>query len=266
MNDNEKGSNFDEKVEEHFEKKDKLEEQLEKKFTRRNFIAGTYLTVGGLVVGGGLGSLLGSNSDSAENVGTATTTAPKEMPNYTEALQFFTRKEDFDVLTAATEVIFPEDENGSGAIGLGVPYYIDKQLAGPWGGNAEDYMFKPFINGQTPLTRGDIMIQGVRKLDSVSEQKHGATFNSIEEEQQIAVLQEFESGNIKMYLVSSVEFFGLLRQLTLEGCYADPMYGGNKDMEGWKMKEFPGAYMSYTDVVESKKFVKKEPKSLSGHM
>lgn len=37
-------------------------------------------------------------------------------------------------------------------------------------------------------------------------------------------------------------------------------------MEGWRMKEFPGAYMSYTDVVEAEEFVKKEPMSLSNHM
>lgn len=36
-------------------------------------------------------------------------------------------------------------------------------------------------------------------------------------------------------------------------------------MEGWKMKEFPGAYLSYIDVVESEEFVYKEPRSIADH-
>ncbi|WP_158591810.1 gluconate 2-dehydrogenase subunit 3 family protein [Oceanobacillus halophilus] len=252
-------------------KDNKLEEQLEKKISRRNFIQGTGLTVGGFIIGGSIGAFINPNlEESTEKVETVTEqpepAEPKEMPDYTEAMQFFTRKEDFEALAAATEVIFPEDDLGPGAIGLGAPYFIDKQLAGPWGSNVDDYRVRPFTNGQTPLSRGDIMLQGVRKLNEISQERHDDTFNALAEEDQIALLQEFESGDIKMSLVTSGEFFALLRQLTLEGCYCDPLYGGNKNMEGWKMKEFPGAYMSYIDVVESKEFVKKEPISLSDHM
>lgn len=56
----------------------------------------------------------------------------------------------------------------------------------------------------------------------------------------------------------------LLRQSTLEGCYCVPLYGGNKNMEGWKMKEFPGAQMSYLNEVEND-FTVIPPVSLSGH-
>ena len=58
-------------------------------------------------------------------------------------------------------------------------------------------------------------------------------------------------------------FFEILRKSTLEGAYADPLYGGNKDMQGWKMKEYPGVQMSYTaEQVESKEFIKIAPASL----
>ncbi|WP_442961186.1 gluconate 2-dehydrogenase subunit 3 family protein [Pseudogracilibacillus sp. SO30301A] len=40
--------------------------------------------------------------------------------------------------------------------------------------------------------------------------------------------------------VSSQTFFNLLRQTTLEGSYANPLYGGNKKMMRW-MKEHPGS-------------------------
>ena len=35
--------------------------------------------------------------------------------------------------------------------------------------------------------------------------------------------------------------------LTMEGFFADPMYGGNRDMVGWKLLGFPGLPSVYGD-------------------
>ena len=35
----------------------------------------------------------------------------------------------------------------------------------------------------------------------------------------------------------------------MEGFFADPIYGGNRDMAGWKMIGFPGARYDYRDWV-----------------
>ena len=257
------------------EKKNMKQEQqgedlLEKKFTRRRFIQGAGLTVGGLLVGGGVGGLLGANLAPKKETSKPVDAEPEPATieettqvDRSEAMMFFTRKEDFEVLKAATECIFPEDEHGPGAIKLGVPIYIDRQLASPWGRNADDYMERPFQEGEVPLTRAEIMIQGLRKMNEVSQERHDKPFYELTEEEQIPILQEFENGKVEMELVSSAVFFSLLRQLTIEGCYCDPIYGGNKNLEGWKMKEWPGAYMSHTDVVEAEDFVYKEPRSLA---
>ncbi|GAA0340198.1 gluconate 2-dehydrogenase subunit 3 family protein [Oceanobacillus sp. FSL W7-1293] len=238
--------------------------------SRRQFIKTAGMTTGGIVGGVVLGSLISKpyKREKSEPVSRDSHSHHHGSGNtmFTEAMQFFTRKEDFDTLAAASEIIFPEDENGPGAIGLGAAYYIDKQLASPWGKNADDYRKRPFRAGESPLNRGDTMLTGLRKLNEVSQKTHNDMFAKLEEDMQIKILQSFEAGEVEMNLVSSAGFFALLRQLTLEGCYADPLYGGNKDMEGWRMKEFPGAYMSYTDVVEAEEFVKKEPMSLSDHM
>ncbi|MEJ0068963.1 MAG: gluconate 2-dehydrogenase subunit 3 family protein [Pseudomonadota bacterium] len=37
----------------------------------------------------------------------------------------------------------------------------------------------------------------------------------------------------------------------MEGFFADPIYGGNRDMVGWKMIGFPGARYDYGDWVEA---------------
>src|SRR5690625_6609237 len=91
---------------------------------------------------------------------------------------FFTRFEDFNVLEAATERIFPEDDNGPGAICLGVPYFIDKELAGPYGLIKYDYMQGPAqeVEGvstyQTLMTRGGVCLEGTRKLNAECESRH----------------------------------------------------------------------------------------------
>lgn len=246
---------------------------LEKVSTRRTFIKNSGLTVGGLFLGGAIGSLIGGKTETITK--TVTKTVENEpshvMVDYSETRQFFKRQKDFDALNIATERIYPEDEHGPGAIALGVPYFIDKQLAGPWGINADDYMKGPFLKPdpsqlpQISLNRGDIFILGIRKLNEVSLNEYKDDFINLNEEQQIEILQAFESGEIKLNKVSSATFFGLLRQATLEGAYSDPMYGGNKNMAGWKMKEFPGAQISYAHVLQKEEFVLIEPISLGGH-
>lgn len=233
--------------------------------SRRKFLKNTGIVTGGAVGGLILGGLLGNPFKVEETAPVTPDSEPiRTVP--TEAMQFFTRKEDFDTVAAASEVIFPADENGPGAIGLGVPYYIDKQLASPWGRNADDYMKSPFRASESRMNRGDIMLLGLRKMNEVSQSEQQDNFKNLDEEIQIEILTRFEVGEIDLNVISSTTFFSLLRQLTIEGCYADPMYGGNKNMEGWKMKEFPGAHMSNLDVVELDEFVYKEPLSLSDHM
>ncbi|WP_391204523.1 gluconate 2-dehydrogenase subunit 3 family protein [Psychrobacillus sp. L4] len=245
--------------------------------SRRNFLKNSGLVVGGLVVGGSIvGGLLTNNSET-KKVNTNEKGAVKTS-NPQEALQFFTRHQDFLVLSAATEQIFPKDENGPGAIELGVPYYIDKQLAGRWGINGRDYRHSPFVGKtvanerssethgeQSILDRGSIFLHGLRKLDEESQKRFKTSFDTAKEAQQIEILQDFEDGKVKLNGLLSQEFFGLLFQSTIEGAYSDPLYGGNRNMEGWKMKEFPGAQASYMGVIEKEEFQKIEPVSLTDY-
>ncbi len=234
--------------------------------SRRRFMKNTGLVVGGVaggsILGGLFGSQLGSekSSDSSNN--------KQDSPAPTRTRSFFTRFTDFVVLEQATERIYPENDNGPGAIGLDVPYFIDKQLAGDYGSNRKDYMDAPFTEVpnvdtyQTLMNRGEVFIAGLRKIDSESEDRHGDIFEKIDGEQQDAILQDFEDDKIELEGVSSRTFFNLLLQMTIEGAYADPLYGGNKDMQGWKMKEHPGLRASFIDLVDSEEFQKLDPVSL----
>ncbi|MFD1929519.1 gluconate 2-dehydrogenase subunit 3 family protein [Sporosarcina siberiensis] len=244
--------------------------------SRRKFLKNTGLVAGGVVGGSFLGGLLTNNYTKKNEI--VAKPGTENTADFQEALQFFTRNEDFAVLQAATEQIFPKDENGPGAIELRAPYYIDKQLAGQWGVNAKDYRLGPFITKtkiserpeekrgeQSILDRGSIFLLGLRKMNEESMKRFNITFDKANETQQIEILQDFETGEIKLNGLLSQEFFFLLQRSTIEGVYSDPLYGGNKNMDGWRMKEFPGAQASYTAVIESEDFVKMDPVSLRNY-
>lgn len=269
--------------------------QPEKKgMDRRDFLKSSGLLAGGLLGGGLLGSLItnevkdsGQKGDSGKG---------KDTVNLNDTRIFFSRQEDFDILAAATERIFPEDSNGPGAIGLGVPYFIDRQLIGEWGMNTNEYMKAPFYNikqaneyedmsktsegrdeqgpnsetlislptprYQTRMTRAEMFVVGVRAIDHAARQKFDSGFKDLEPEQQDEILTMFENDEAEMTGVSSATFFNTLVQATIEGAYSDPVYGGNRNMDGWRMLEYPGPRATYADQIEPDEFIVLEPKNL----
>lgn len=236
--------------------------------SRRRFVKSTGIAFGGVAGGALLGGLF-TNQFGKES-GKKSEKEGKSEKRYEEARMFFTRFADFAILEQAVERIFPADDNGPGAIELGVPYFIDKQLAGPWGINAKDYRQAPFINktGNAPdssLNRGQLFINAIRKMDDESLKRFNTKFIDASEEEQIEILGDFESTKIKLKGVSSGAFFNLLRSATLEGVYSDPLYGGNKDMKGWKMKEYPGSISSYANMIEDSEFLIMDQVSLTDY-
>jgi gluconate 2-dehydrogenase gamma chain len=43
--------------------------------------------------------------------------------------------------------------------------------------------------------------------------------------------------------------FAAIHANTMEGYFADPIYGGNRDMVGWNLVGFPGTRYDYRDVM-----------------
>lgn len=266
------------------------DEESKETVSRRKFLKNSGLVAGGVVGGSVFGGLLTNSLSTKNNTETKDVTDDASLQR---ARVFFSRKGDFEVLAAATERIFPEDDLGPGAIELGVPYFIDRQLAGSWGTNAKEYMRDPFYQNketeeyqrkdskqdkagpntstkaptptpryQTRLNRGEMFLHGVRTIEKESKDRYDERFVNLDEDKQIELLEAFESGEVKMTGMLSNTFFNFLLQMTIEGAYADPVYGGNKDMMGWKMKEYPGPRMAYIDEIDKDEFILKEPASL----
>jgi gluconate 2-dehydrogenase gamma chain len=242
-----------------------------KDISRRDFLKTTGIATGTLIGGGLIGGLIGFSSKKTSASTKSKETKTNNTSGTSEGKMFFTTDKEFNILASATERIFPKDDLGAGAIDLGVPYFIDRQLAGQYGSNSKEYMQGPFGAGlptqgyQSRLTRAEIFTQGIQSLESEAQKRYKKSFTDISDKERDVILTAFQKDEIKMKGVTAGFFFNLLRSATIEGAYADPLYGGNKNMEGWKMKGFPGHQMSYINVIEKEGFQKIAPRSLGMH-
>jgi gluconate 2-dehydrogenase gamma chain len=166
--------------------------------------------------------------------------------------------------------IIPSDDR-PGAREAGAIDFLDRYLSGL------DYIYaKPDGSGFETLTgrraqawqqRLTVLrnryAEGVRELDRRAQTAFGADFAALTEKQQDDVLTALEkaAGQQEREVTEAqtvagftpvetplqqtsveveLDFFLLLCLHTRQGCYADPIYGGNRDRVGWEWIGFPG--------------------------
>src|ERR1700739_3918591 len=113
-----------------------------------------------------------------------------------------------------------------------------------------------FANGtpsqglQSPIVPKERYRSSLAALDAYCRAEFaGKNFVALDASQQDRILSGIEKDEIKLKDVSGKAFFELILQNTIEGFFADPIYGGNRDMVGWKLIGFPGARYDYRDVI-----------------
>jgi gluconate 2-dehydrogenase gamma chain len=79
---------------------------------------------------------------------------------------------------------------------------------------------------------------------------NGRSFIQLNVEEQEKLLTGMEKGEVQFQNFSSRMLFSAVYANTMEGFFADPIYGGNRDMVGWKLIGFPGARYDFRDVIE----------------
>jgi gluconate 2-dehydrogenase gamma chain len=152
-------------------------------------------------------------------------------------------------IEAATERLIPADELGPGAMAAGVPIFIDRQLAGEFGRAWNWYMQGPWGKAlptqgyQSRYTPAEFYRAAIKAIDqTVGREGKAGSFAKLAAADQDAFLTRLENGQADLGPgVEAKAFFEMLLQNTLEGFWADPIYGGNRDMAGWKLIGFPGA-------------------------
>jgi gluconate 2-dehydrogenase gamma chain len=176
--------------------------------------------------------------------------APAQSTTY-----LFLNDEEAAFVVAAVARLIPADDRWPGAVEAGVPNYIDKQLGGAWGAGERLYRSGPWQPGtqtqgyQLPFTPAELFRTALGAINNELSQAN-TPFDIMSAGQQDAYIRGLEAGGKNLGGVPSDVFFTHLWEITLEGFFSDPVYGGNRDMASWRMIGFPGAYASYYDLVD----------------
>src|SRR5258708_613847 len=174
---------------------------------------------------------------------------------------FFTPGEAATV-EAIVDRLIPGDHLSPGGKDCGCAIFIDRQLAGSFGQSSRLYTQGPFMQGlstqgyQGDLTPSGRYRLGLKALNDYTNTTYHKDFRALTPPQQDTVLAGLDSGKITLGLkpgFTTKAFFELVLQNSMEGFFADPLYGGNKNMASWKMIGFPCARYDHRDHIEKQK-------------
>lgn len=168
---------------------------------------------------------------------------------------FFTADEAATIEAMANRLI-PADDLGPGGGEAGCAVFLDRQLMGPYGSSAWLYMQGPFAKGTPQQGLQDEYPPATRyraALDAIAahcrEHFDGRLFHALSPQDQDALLTAIDSGRSGITGLDEKGFFEMLLQNMMEGYFADPIYGGNRDMAGWKLVGFPGTRYDYREML-----------------
>lgn len=150
---------------------------------------------------------------------------------------------DAETVAAFAERLMPGAPGKPGARDAGVLNYIDLALAGAYADLQDFYR------------------RGLAQLDAYCRKTYGEPFVRLAAAQQDEVIGTLEAGKAGEFGWPTAQaFFNTIRTHTMEGMFADPIYGGNKDFAGWRLIGFPGAQPLFTpEDLESPQAFTREP-------
>src|SRR5258708_7840097 len=161
-------------------------ERIMDKVTRRSFVT----TVGAATVVPAT-ALLAPVAHAAALPAPAKTSRVAEP---TQTTYLFFNAAEVLFIEAACERLIPADESGPGALGAGVPNYLDKQLGGAWGAGERLYRSGPWQPGtatqgyQLPFPPAERFHAPLRAIDRELG-AHGTPVHDMSAEAQQAFLQ-----------------------------------------------------------------------------
>ena len=133
------------------------------------------------------------------------------------------------------------------------------------------YRAGPFFKGkpeqgyQLPLTPAEFFAAGIAATNAWSRKTYGGDFDRLEPDKRVEALKAMEEGKAEFDNFNARAFFGQLLSLTMDGFFADPIYGGNRNKVSWRMLGFPGLPATYANIIDDyrdKRYVA-EPQSIA---
>ena len=150
-------------------------------------------------------------------------------------------------IEAVVDHMVPADALSPKGTDIGINIFIDRALAGSWGKGDRLYMQGPWQQGvpsqgyQLPLTPAALYRAGIAAANAACTKSYGKAFDKIGAAQREEFLLALRGGKVTFENGPPARvFFVMLYQNVMEGMFADPIYGGNRDKAGWKMVGFPG--------------------------
>jgi gluconate 2-dehydrogenase gamma chain len=220
-------------------------------FDRRAFLKGA--AAGGAVAAVATLPRLAEAQPSAPTPASANAPAPAGL----SATYVYLNTEEAAFAEALVDHMVPADEFSPKGTDLGVSVYIDRALAGGWGKGDRLYMQGPWKQGvpsqgyQLPLTPAELYRTGIAAANASCVKTYGKSFDKITASQREEFLLNLQAGKVTFDdgLPARV-FFSTLYQNVIEGMFADPIYGGNRNKAGWKMIGFPGVIAVHYQNIE----------------
>lgn len=184
----------------------------------------------------------------------------------------FLNPEEAAFVEAVVDHMIPADEYSPKGTDVGINIYIDRALAGGWGKGDRMYMQGPWKVGhpnqgyQLPLTPAELYRAGIEQTNQHCRKTFGKPFDRLEATQKQDVLVGLQGGKISFANgLPARTFFGTLYQNVMEGLFADPIHGGNRNKAGWRMIGFPGVVAVHAQNIakfRDRKYTA-EPKSIA---
>lgn len=158
---------------------------------------------------------------------------------------------------ALVDRLIPADQETPGGKDCGCAVFIDRQLAGPYGRFEGHYMRPPFHKGtkqqgpQSPVTPAQHYRKALAAFDNACRSKFGGkVFAALSDQQKDEAIKGLEDGSLKLAGTDGQDFFKLILKDTQNGFWADPIYGGNRNMAAWRMIGFPGTHYDYREWID----------------
>ena len=192
--------------------------------SRREFLVRAAVGAGA-VAGGGL--VPGASAQNPEQH--KETNASAQPRSNGEGQGAFFNHDQAATIAAFAERLMPGAPGKPGAREAGVLNYLDLALSGAYADLQEFYR------------------RGLAQLDAYCRKTYNEPFVRLNAARQDQVIASLEEGTATGFAwPTAQEFFTTVRTHTMEGMFADPIYGGNKDFAGWRLVGFPGAQAVFT--------------------
>lgn len=169
------------------------------------------------------------------------------LPGTAEGYLFFDATE-ARAAEALVDRIIPAEGAGPGALEAGCARFLDRALRAAWGEGDGQFLDGPYAQGtaqqgyQMPLTPAQLYRTALADIDAWARAAYGTDFADLPEGTQDDALALMETGELALARIPAALFFPTLLFDVKAGYFADPIHGGNRDMGGWKLVNFPGAY------------------------